>query len=347
MDDQDGKMRQPRNSLILRNVAYRIIAWMDLRADEPGEEIGKHLACYERRVSSGGFHHKPCLGCREFSADFAAFASEDIPVKREPEAIDDNFGTMLFDTAFMPTGDEMTFYRHMKGKRGIISGSAKRLFFRGRKLIVASSKCHKAAYDEISELEGKRWDSTPLLMSTSARFGSVLPSGFKKASQKTWLIQLNVTGSPAGVPTKAVDFPHLVPKAPAGRTSGVVATLVVDKASYALGIGGDSSRIEHARYLKLLRRCRVEAKSKKAFTGSSSETLAAIYAFQRTKLGRGYVGIGEDDIIVFLVGCNPYLFSDPQVCRWLRSVSGGKAERSKYIRTMCGMWRTLLAIAYC
>lgn len=154
IDDQ----RQQRNALILRDVAYRIIAWMDLRADEPCEEIGKHLAGYERRVGRGAFHHQPCLGCREFPASFAPFGSGDIPVKREPEPINDHFGTMLFDTAFTPVGDEMTFYRHKNGKKGIISGTAKRLFFPAE-VTDGILNVPQENYAEIARLEGKQWVS--------------------------------------------------------------------------------------------------------------------------------------------------------------------------------------------
>lgn len=153
VDDQ----RQQRASLILRDVAYRIKACIDIRADEPDENIRKHLACYQRRADRGASHHQPCLGCREFPASFAPFGNSDIPVKQEPEPITDHFGTMLFDTAFMPVGDEMTFYRHKNRKKGIISGTAKRLFFPAEvkegKINVPQEK-----YEEIAKLEGKKWD---------------------------------------------------------------------------------------------------------------------------------------------------------------------------------------------
>lgn len=153
-DDQ----RQQRNSLILRDVAYRIKAWIDIRADEPEETIGKHLACYQRRIDNGASHHQPCLGCREFPASFAAFGSSDIPVKHQPESINDHFGTMLFDTAFVPVGNEMSFYRHKNRNKGIVSGSAKRLFFPAEVtngiLYVPQNR-----YEEIAKLEGKKWVS--------------------------------------------------------------------------------------------------------------------------------------------------------------------------------------------
>jgi CRISPR-associated protein Cas5d len=155
----DSHQRQQRNALILRDVSYRIKAWIDIRTDEPGEKIGKHLDCYQRRAERGAAHHQPCLGCREFPASFAPFGSGDIPVKQEPEPINDHFGTMLFDTAYMPVGDEMTFYRHKNRKKGIISGTAKRLFFpaevRDGKISVP-----QGMYDEIAKLEGKKWAST-------------------------------------------------------------------------------------------------------------------------------------------------------------------------------------------
>lgn len=154
------------------------------------------------------------------------------------------------------------------------------------------------------------------LTSSRGRFTDVLPAGFKRAGEKTWLIQLDGEGTPLGNPTLAADF-HPIPKAPPGRTSGVVATLIVDKATYALGIGGHGSRIEHARYLKIIRKCRKEIKSRSDITNDSRQSVDAIYSFLRTKKGRAYSAIGENDIIVFLVGNHPYLFSDPKLRAWL------------------------------
>lgn len=154
-------IRQQRNSLILRNVAYRIIAWIDIRADEPGENIGKHLSCYERRASVGAYHHKPVLGCREFPANFAHYGSENIDpnLPNAPESINESFGTMLFDTAFVPKGDEMTFYRHVNRKKGIVQGSARRFFFEA-KAENGIIKVPQERYNEIAKLEGKQWVST-------------------------------------------------------------------------------------------------------------------------------------------------------------------------------------------
>jgi CRISPR-associated protein Cas5d len=154
----DSKQRVQRNSLILRDVAYRIKAWIDIRTDEPGETIGKHLACYQRRIERGASHHQPCLGCREFPASFAQFGTDGIPVKQEPEPIDDHFGTMQFDTAFLPVGDEMTFYRHKHRSKGIVSGSAKRLFFPAE-VTNGVLSVPQGKYDEIAKLEGKKWGS--------------------------------------------------------------------------------------------------------------------------------------------------------------------------------------------
>jgi len=156
----DGGNRQQRNALILRDVVYRIIAWIDIRADETGEHIGKHLSCYERRAAIGAYHHKPVLGCREFPASFAQFGSGNIApnLPNAPESINESFGTMLFDTAYIPRGDEMTFYRHANRKKGIVQGSAKRLFFEAN---VESGiiKVPQGRYNEIDKLEGKQWVS--------------------------------------------------------------------------------------------------------------------------------------------------------------------------------------------
>lgn len=163
IDDQGGKMHQQRTSLVLRDVAYRIIAWIDLRADEPDEKLGKHLDCFRRRVERGGYHHKPCLGCREFPADFSLFNATDLPIQvpRERESnFTEDFGTMLFDTAYVPAkGDdgEIEFYRHSHRSRRVIKGSAHRLFFKASARL-GIVDVPQGKYQELDKLEGRSWD---------------------------------------------------------------------------------------------------------------------------------------------------------------------------------------------
>jgi len=159
--------RQQRTSLILRDVAYRIKAWIDIRADEPEEKIGKHLDCFRRRAETGAYHHRPCLGCREFPAHFAVFSDKHIPeeIQSRNKGLSNHFGTMLFDTAYIQKGshhqhgDEMTFYHHRGRRRYKMAGHAERIFFKAEmnEGIIAIPQ---GKYDEIAKLEGKTWDSS-------------------------------------------------------------------------------------------------------------------------------------------------------------------------------------------
>lgn len=159
---------------------------------------------------------------------------------------------------------------------------------------------------------------------SAPRFAGALPPGFKKAGKNTWLITLNQDGTIVGLPTKASDFQHPIPKAPPGRTAGVIATLVVDKASYALGTGGGKARKEHTAYLRVLRQCVQSLRNDKMVMAESVQTLRAVVAFHRSRLGQAISGIKDDDIVVFQVGNLPYLFSDASMSSWLADYLGQK-----------------------
>ncbi|WP_250459459.1 type I-C CRISPR-associated protein Cas5c [Microbulbifer litoralis] len=97
--DQD---RQQRAATILRDVAYVIEAHFELtgKAGE-GETEGKHLDIFNRRARKGQYFHAPCLGVREFPADFRLVEPD------EPEPDSDislsgerDLGWMLHDFNF-------------------------------------------------------------------------------------------------------------------------------------------------------------------------------------------------------------------------------------------------------
>lgn len=72
--------RQQRATLMLRDVAYLIEAHFELtaRAGE-SDTPAKHVAMFNRRAAAGQCFHRPCLGCREFPADFALWPEEAPP----------------------------------------------------------------------------------------------------------------------------------------------------------------------------------------------------------------------------------------------------------------------------
>jgi CRISPR-associated protein Cas5d len=95
----------PRNTTLLRDVAY----WIDATPrvfDESGDNTpAKYVAMMERRVRKGQCFQRPYLGCREFAADFSPPLDEDRPIKDSLE-----IGRMLYDVAFMPEGNRAAFF---------------------------------------------------------------------------------------------------------------------------------------------------------------------------------------------------------------------------------------------
>lgn len=129
--------RQQRASLVLKDVNYRIQAWIEFRNGETN--IGKHLDCFRRRAERGQYFHKPFLGCREFAADFEWLGGEsgNDGAITPPHDLFWPIGTMLFDTAYIDNPehydkheeDRLEFWRHENHEAREAKGYAKRIFF--------------------------------------------------------------------------------------------------------------------------------------------------------------------------------------------------------------------------
>ena len=129
--------RQQRTSLILKDVQYRIQAWIELRNGETN--IGKHLDSFRRRAEAGQYFHKPFMGCREFPAEFELIGDKKVNDNSIVPEEDLNLpiGTMLFDTAYIENyeyhkkhkEDRLEFWRHENDEPRMAKGYAKRLFF--------------------------------------------------------------------------------------------------------------------------------------------------------------------------------------------------------------------------
>lgn len=109
--------RQQKNSLLLKDVHYRIHAklifypvskrqtiQLDLFDNEDSrnhrdENPGKYNAMFERRASNGQCFNQPYLGTREFSASFRLVASDEKDLKTAI-AEDRDLGIMLYDMDF-------------------------------------------------------------------------------------------------------------------------------------------------------------------------------------------------------------------------------------------------------
>lgn len=99
----DPANRAQRATTLLRHVAYVIEAHFGLtdKAGEP-DTAAKHISMFNRRAASGQCFHRPCLGAREFAADFALIAAGDpLPVcELPPDQRNRDLGWMLHDIDF-------------------------------------------------------------------------------------------------------------------------------------------------------------------------------------------------------------------------------------------------------
>lgn len=110
--------RQQRAALVLVDVAYVIEAHFSM-TDKAGTEDtpAKHISMFNRRAEQGQCFHRPCLGTREFPAEFALIA-DGAPLPPCELLVDRctaDFGWMLHDIDFA-NGNESRFFRaQMKG----------------------------------------------------------------------------------------------------------------------------------------------------------------------------------------------------------------------------------------
>lgn len=110
--------RQQRAMLALRDVAYGIEAHFEMTSKAgPSDNPGKHREMFMRRAAKGQCFHRPCLGVREFAADFEL--AEDFPATSIPEdARNRDLGWMLHDIDY-DGGRRSTFF-HALMKDGVI-----------------------------------------------------------------------------------------------------------------------------------------------------------------------------------------------------------------------------------
>jgi CRISPR-associated protein Cas5d len=94
--------RQQRAATLLVDVAYVIEAHFEMTERANSDEPAKHLSMFNRRAAAGQCFHRPCLGTREFPADFALLdVAAAIPISTLPvEQRDRDLGWMLYDIDF-------------------------------------------------------------------------------------------------------------------------------------------------------------------------------------------------------------------------------------------------------
>ncbi len=95
--------RTQRNSVCLRDVAYRIHAHVELRAHATKAEAA-YRDQFRRRTERGQCFHQPYLGTREFSAAFG-------PVDdRERLGLSEDLGVMLHSVAYTGSGLDYSWF---------------------------------------------------------------------------------------------------------------------------------------------------------------------------------------------------------------------------------------------
>ena len=106
------EQRQQRATTLLRDVAYVIEAHFTLtEAAGPSDTEARHLAMFNRRAAKGQCFHRPYLGAREFSADFA-LVNDTMPASLAPPAEKDrDLGWMLFDLDYGSKPPTPQFFR--------------------------------------------------------------------------------------------------------------------------------------------------------------------------------------------------------------------------------------------
>ena len=113
--------RQQRAATVLKNVAYVIEAHIALTARAGKDEtVTKHIEMFKRRAKKGQCFQQPCLGVREFPADFALIDEGELLPPSDLSASEANrdLGWMLHDIDF-DHGNTPHFFR-AEMKEGVI-----------------------------------------------------------------------------------------------------------------------------------------------------------------------------------------------------------------------------------
>ena len=120
--------RQQRAALLLRDVAYRVHADLEVRADRSDPQPPqKFFAMFERRAALGQCVNQPYLGCREFDARVRLVevpAAEPLPIAETRD-----LGWMLHDLDFSQPSDPQPVFFRAQMNAGVIelgdAGSAR------------------------------------------------------------------------------------------------------------------------------------------------------------------------------------------------------------------------------
>ena len=95
----------PRNSLLLRDVAYVISAYPLVYENTAENSPQKYISMLQRRAEKGQCFQRPSLGCREFAAHFERASGDEQPIDHS-----EDLGRMLYDIVFRPEGNRPIFF---------------------------------------------------------------------------------------------------------------------------------------------------------------------------------------------------------------------------------------------
>lgn len=121
--------RQQRASLLLRDVAYRLHAEMEMVGEDARANPNKFVAMFNRRAEAGQCVNQPYLGCREFAAAFRPVELQDDGSggwragSHEPSALDDwspDLGWMLYDMDFAAGAAPQPRFFRAQVKKGVL-----------------------------------------------------------------------------------------------------------------------------------------------------------------------------------------------------------------------------------
>ncbi len=115
----DPSERAQRASLLLRDVAYRVHAELEVRADRQDPmPPQKYHAMFERRAQNGQWVNQPYLGCREFDARVRWVTD----AAAEPEPINEtrDLGWMLHDLDFKNPDDPQPVFFRAQMNAGVV-----------------------------------------------------------------------------------------------------------------------------------------------------------------------------------------------------------------------------------
>ncbi len=118
----DPSERAQRASLLLRDVAYRVHADLEVRADRQDPmPPQKYHVMFERRAENGQWVNQPYLGCREFAAR-VRLVTESV---NEPAPIGETraLGWMLHDLDFTDPADPQPVFFRAQMTAGVIEVS--------------------------------------------------------------------------------------------------------------------------------------------------------------------------------------------------------------------------------